>query len=46
MIIPLYLKTTRYFELIFITLDSLDLGLSSDIKIIREILETSDFYLK
>jgi hypothetical protein len=37
MIFPYISTTTMYFELIFISLDSLNLGLSSDIKIIRDI---------
>jgi hypothetical protein len=44
MIIALYLSITMYFKLVFIYLDSLDLGLSCDIKISREVLEISDFY--
>jgi hypothetical protein len=42
-IIPLYLNTHWYFKIIFIYLDSLNLGLSSDIKIIRKVQEISDF---
>jgi hypothetical protein len=44
-LLPYISVTPKYFELIFIYLDSL-LGLFSDIKIIREILEISDLYLQ